>query len=142
MLQRQSYYLKLEDYIDCFAEATALDELRRGGMAAEGDEAAIKWLALALLHGLSCRTDALEMSRSANGSVEVRMSGCSLPAPEREFAPQIFEAVRRIAHLEGEDASVPLTLGIRNDSLDFQVEMTRRGGGEFLTIRFPNVGTA
>ena len=142
MLQRHSPFLKLQDYFDCFADTTAADELQKVPQEPDQEEAAIKWLALAILHGLSCRSDAIELTRSSSGEVRAEMSGGTLTPPDRELAPRVFEAVRRIAHLDGDQEGTPLAIGIRNDSLECRVEVRRTPKGETFLIRLPNVGTA
>jgi hypothetical protein len=45
--------------------------------------------------------------------------------------------VREITHIESDKGKTPLALGIRNDSIEVQVEMTSEEGTENVTLKFP-----
>jgi hypothetical protein len=48
-----------------------------------------------------------------------------------------LEAVREITHIESDKGKTPLALGIRNDSIEIQVELTSEEGNENVTLNFP-----
>ena len=60
-----------------------------------------------------------------------------LPSPGSDIGAKILEAVREITHIEGNKGNTPLALGIRNDSIEIQVEMTSEEGIENVTLKFP-----
>ena len=60
-----------------------------------------------------------------------------LPSPGSDVGTKIIEAVREITHIEGDKGKTPLALGIRNDSIEIQVEMKSEEGKEEVTLCFP-----
>ena len=59
------------------------------------------------------------------------------PSPGADVGAQIMEAVREVTHIEGSKGKTPLSLGIRNDSIELQVKMRSKDDGEKVTIKFP-----
>jgi hypothetical protein len=48
-----------------------------------------------------------------------------------------MEAVREVTHIEGDEGKSPLSLGIRNDSIELQVEIKTKDDREKVTLKFP-----
>jgi len=103
------------------------------------EEAALKWLALAALHGVNANAEKISIVSSDSGEVTVRAEYrlSELPSPGPEIGKKIIEAAREITHLEGEKAKSPLALGIRDSSIDVEIKVKKDGKGEKLTLEFP-----
>jgi hypothetical protein len=106
---------------------------------ADKNEAALKWLALAALHGVNNNAEKISITRSDDGDVTVTAEyrKKDLPPPGSEIAEKIIEAVTGITHIEGDKGKTPLALGIRNSSIDLKIKMKKKDGGKKITIKFP-----
>jgi hypothetical protein len=102
-------------------------------------QAALKWLALAVLHGINANAEKISLAGTADGSVTARAEyrEAELPSPGGGIGQEVIAAVRQITHFEGEKGQGPLALGVRNDSLEIDVQVERDDKGETVTLRFP-----
>jgi hypothetical protein len=48
-----------------------------------------------------------------------------------------MDAVREVTHIEGDKGKSPLSLGVRNDSIELQVKIKTKDDREKVTIKFP-----
>jgi hypothetical protein len=103
------------------------------------DEAALKWLALAALHGINANAKKISCIRTRNGDVKVlaEYRRSELPSPGSQVGERIIEAVQGITHLEGDKGKTPLALGIRESSIEIEIKMKRDEQGESVTLEFP-----
>jgi hypothetical protein len=103
------------------------------------EEAALKWLALAALHGVNNNAEEITISRNKAGAVKVlaKYRETGLPSPGSEVGQKIMAAVREITHIEGDKGKTALALGMRNDSLELKVKIKVTGEGEKVSIVFP-----
>ena len=97
---------------------------------ADKEVAALKWLALAVLHGVNNNAEEISISLSDDGKISVTAEyrKTELPSPDPETARQIFEAVGRITHIEGDKGKTALALGIRDSSIDLGVKIKNKEG--------------
>ena len=139
MKEKRNVHLKVQELCDCHATSDPLKEMSVVGNDGDKDEAALKWLALAALHGVNNNAKEVNLTRSSNGEVRVtaKYRESELPSPGTEVGTKIMEAVREITHIEGEKGKSPLALGIRNDSIELEVKMKQKEGMEKVTIKFP-----
>lgn len=140
MLDKESLHKKVQELADCYATNDPLKEMSELPADAEKGDAALKWLALAALHAVTAGAKKIELRKSPGGAVTVtaKYSKSTLPSPGEEIGPQIIEAVRGITHLEGDKGKGLVALGIRNDSLEVEVELERKADGEeTLELKFP-----
>jgi hypothetical protein len=139
MKDKRSFHLKLQELCDCYATTDPLKEMSALKSDADREEAALKWLALAALHGVNANAESISIIRSGSGEVivkaEYRVS--ELPSPGPEIGEKIIAAAREITHLEGDKAKSPLALGIRDDSIDIEIKVKKDEKGEKLTLNFP-----
>jgi hypothetical protein len=107
--------------------------------SSDKDEAALKWLALASLHGVNNNAKEVSITRSKDGEVRVtaKYRESELPSPGSDVGAKIMEAVREVTHIEGDEGETPLSLGIRNDSIELRVKMKTKDDREKVTIKFP-----
>jgi hypothetical protein len=139
MKDKGSLHLKVQELCDCFATADPLKEMSDIKVEADKNEAALKWLALAALHGVNNNAKKISITRSDDGDVTVTAEyrKKDLPPPGSEIAEKIIEAVTGITHIEGDKGKTPLALGIRNSSIDLKIKMKKKDGGKKITIKFP-----
>ena len=139
MKEKRNVHLKVQELCDCYATNDPLKEMSVVKNDGDKDEAAVKWLALAALHGINNNAKEVIITRSTDGEVRVsaKYRESELPSPGSEVGSKIMEAVREITHIEGQKGTTPLALGIRNDSIELQVKMKEKEGREKVTIKFP-----
>jgi hypothetical protein len=136
---KRSLHLRVQEMIDCFATSDPLREMSNLEKEEDKDEAAVKWLALAVLHGINAGAKKISIVKSDAGEVKIsaEYGKAELPSPGKIIGANILESVRRITHLEGDKGKSPLVMGVRDGSLELQVEAKRSGGGEKVTLKFP-----
>ena len=139
MKEKRNVHLKVQELCDCYATNDPLKEMSTVKNDGDKDEAALKWLALSALHGVNGNAKEITITRSKDGEISVtaKYRESELPSPGSEVGAKILEAVREITHIEGDTGKTPLALGIRNDSIEIQVEMDSEEGKEKVTFKFP-----
>ena len=139
MKEKRNVHLKVQELCDCYATNDPLKEMSVVKNDTDKEEAALKWLALAALHGVNDNAKEITVTRSSDGSVQVRAKyrESELPSPGSDVGTRIMEAVREITHIEGQKGKMPLALGIRNDSIELQVKMEEKEGRTKVKIQFP-----
>jgi hypothetical protein len=139
MKEKRNVHLKVQELCDCYATNDPLKEMSTIKNEEDHDEAALKWLALSALHGVNNNAEKITISRSRNGEINVTATyrPTDLPSPGSDVGAKILEAVREITHIESDQGMTPLALGIRNDSIEVQIEMASQAGKENITLRFP-----
>ena len=139
MKEKRNVHLKVQELCDCYATNDPLKEMSVVKNDGDKEEAAFKWLALASLHGINNNAEEVTLTRSKNGDVRVtaKYRETDLPSPGSDVGAKIIEALREVTHIEGDKGKMPLSLGIRNDSIELQVKMKSKDKGEKITIRFP-----
>ena len=139
MKEKRNVHLKVQELCDCYATNDPLKEMSTVKNEGDKDEAALKWLALTALHGVNGNAEEITITRSKGGEISVaaKYRESELPSPGSEVGAKILEAVREITHIEGDKGKTPLSLGIRNDSIEIQVKMNSEEGKEKFTLQFP-----
>jgi len=139
MKEKRNVHLKVQELCDCYATNDPLKEMSIVKNDEDKDEAALKWLALAALHGVNDNAQEVTIVRGKDGDVRVtaKYRETELPSPGSDVGERIMEAVREVTHIEGGKGKTPLALGIRNDSIELQVKMKSKEGKQKITIRFP-----
>jgi hypothetical protein len=139
MKDQRSLHLKVQEHADCFATADPLREMSVIGKEADREDAALKWVALAVLHGINANAKEIRLTASEGGAVKVaaKYREAELPSPGAEVGRKIIEGIRQITHFEGDKGKGPLALGIRNDSLEIGVSVERGENGETVSLKFP-----
>lgn len=134
-----SLHQKVQGLCDCFATNDPLQEMSKVKNEADTEEAALKWIALAILHGINSNAKEITISNTKGDGVKVTAEyrKAELPSPGGPIAEKIISAVREIAHLEGGKAESALAFGIRNNSMDLKIKSKHEGGDEKITIKFP-----
>jgi hypothetical protein len=139
MKDKRSLHLKVQELCDCYATTDPLKEMSIVKDDEDKDEAGLKWLALAALHGINANAKEISFARSKNGTAKVTAEyrKSELPSPGPDVGGKIIETVRGITHLDGEKAKSALALGIRESSIEVNIKMKRAEDGEKVTLEFP-----
>jgi hypothetical protein len=139
MKDKRSLHLKVQELVDCYATTDPLKEMSVLEKDADKEEAALKWVALAALHGINANAKEVTIIKPKGGRVKVvaRYNDTELPSPGPQVAGKIISAVRDITHLEGDKDKSLLALGVRDGSVELTVRLKRDENGESLTLKFP-----
>ena len=139
MKEKRNLHLKVQELCDCYATNDPLKEMSEIKGDGDKDEAAVKWLALAALHGVNDNAKEVSITRSPDGNIKVtaKYRESELPSPGSEIGEKIINAVREITHIEGNKGKSPLALGIREDSIELRIKMKTKDEGARVTLKFP-----
>ena len=137
MRDKQSLHLKVQEMCDCYATTDPLKEMSELKKDEDAQEAAIKWLALAILHGINDNAKKISLTMSGNEKVKViaEYRKSELPAPGNETGRLVLDTVRNIAHME--EGKIPLALGIREGSIEMKLKIKKENGNESVILEFP-----
>jgi len=129
---------RMQELCDCYAETDLLKELAMIHSDTDKEEAALKWLALAVLHGVDRNAKKISLERASDGGVRVsaEYKETDLPGPGKEIGAKVVEAARKITHIEGSKGEIPLAVGIRDSSIEIRVKVKREGASEKVTLEF------
>jgi hypothetical protein len=139
MKDKQSLHLKVQEQIDCFSTS---DPLRGMSMLKDDTdkvEVALKWIALAALHGINNNAKKISITRSDDGNTRVIAAyrDTELPSPGPEVSEDIIKAVREITHIEDEKGKMQLALGVRDSSINLEVKIKAKKNRKQVTLKFP-----
>ncbi len=139
MRDKHSLHVKVQELCDCYATTDPLKEMSEIERESDKDEAALKWLALAILHGINANAKEISISRSHDREMEVmaKYRKTDLPNPGFDIGEKVIDAVRGITHLEGGKGNTPLALGIRDGSIELNVKVKMDKDNESVTLKFP-----
>jgi len=139
MKEKRNLHLKVQELCDCYATTDPLKEMSVVKNDEDKDEAAVKWLALAALHGVNNNAKEVTITRSTDGNVTVsaKYRESELPSPGLEVGTKILDTVREITHIEEGKGKTPLALGIRQDSIELKVKFKSKKNKDSVTITFP-----
>ncbi len=129
---------KVQEHCDCFMANDPLKEMSRIPSDKDADEAAVKWLALAALHGINSGAKEITISRDSAGETQVTATyrPATLPSPGSDIGAKVIETVREMTHIE-ESGQLPFSLGVRNSSIDLAIEVEKEGDQDLVKIKFP-----
>ena len=99
----------------------------------EEDEAALKWIALAALHGINSNPEKISLitTRDGNVKVPVEYRQGELPSP----GPVV--GMKMMTRIEKDKEKTTLAFGIHNSSIDLKIKSRHEGGDDLVTITFP-----
>ena len=140
MKDTTSMHKQVQEMCDCYATNDPLKEMSTINNDTDANQAAAKWLALAALHGVNNNAEKICISRSNDGRISVvaEYRTTELPSPGQAVGNQVFDAVREITHIDDTMGDTALALGIRDSSIDLNVNVLEEVGKETITIRFPD----
>jgi len=140
MKEKRNLHLKVQEMCDCYATGDPLKEMSIVKNEEDIEEAALKWLALAALHGVNNNAEEITITRDPGGQVRVvaEYRKTELPSPGLAVGGKIVDAVREITHIEEDKGEIPLALGIRQDTVNLQIKFKAKKDKEKITIKFPS----
>jgi len=138
MKDTQNKHLKMQEFVDCFATTDFLSEMAKIDKEEDRQDAALKWLSLAALHGINEYAEKISISRNKNGRVKVTAEyrEKALPDINSDVADNIFDAVREISHIDKSHGKTRMALGVRDSSVDLKLELKEKSDKTKLTIHF------
>lgn len=136
---------KLQEMCDCYLETDFADQLAAmsRGPSADLNEDAVKYLALAIMYGVTEKARKLSLKKKKGETRVVLKTDdekIELPNPSPELFSGIIGLVRGILHFESGDGSSLLALGLRNSELDLQVKLKEKEDKTSLKLTFPELG--
>jgi hypothetical protein len=137
MKEKRNLHQKVQEMCNCYATTDPLKSMSQ--MANEDSEdSAVKWLALAALHGVNANAEKITIYQAGDQSVRVvaKYRPTDLPAPSKAVAEKVMEAAREITHIEADKGKLPLSLGIRDSSIDIEVKVKSEGGENKISLKF------
>jgi hypothetical protein len=139
MLDKRSLHAKVQEHADCFADMDLLAEMAGLIREQDAEEGALKWLALAVLHGIDRNAEKISLRRDEGGAITVtaKYRKTELPGPPASIGRKVFDVVKDITHIEGNKGETPVVIGIRDGSIELEMKLDRNGGGEEVVLKFP-----
>ncbi len=139
MKDERNLHLKVQELCDCFATTDPLREMSQIPAAADEEEIALKWLALATLHGVNSNASKITLHKGDDGNFRVTAEyrTAELPSPGTAVGDKIFAAVREITHIEADKGKTQLALGMRDSSIDLKVKIKSKNGQGKISLKFP-----
>ena len=138
MKEKRNLHLKVQEMCDCYSTSDPLKSMSQMAGEADSEEAAVKWLALAALHGINANASSITLFQGGDGSVRVvaEYRPANLPAPSKATAEKIMAVMREITHIEDDKGKLPLSLGIRGSSVDMKIKIKSNTDGNTLSFKF------
>ncbi|MFV0439137.1 MAG: hypothetical protein ACK5PS_17285 [Desulfopila sp.] len=140
MKDHGNLHLKVQELCDCYATTDPLKEMSKVAGEKDADEAALKWLALAILHGINHNAENISIEQDGDGGVQVtaKYRKTTLPSPGAAIGKKVIDAARAITHIEERKGESVLAFGIRNSSMELQIKAKEKEGRSRVTIDFPD----
>ncbi len=137
MKEKRNLHLKVQEMCDCYSATDPLKSMSQMVDEADVDEAAVKWIALATLHGINSNAKKIKISQSGESvTVTAEYRTARLPAPNKAIADKIMAAVREITHIDTPKGKLPLSLGVSGSSIDIDVKVKSKEEKHSVTLRF------
>ncbi|MDA8306019.1 MAG: hypothetical protein M0Z81_04235 [Deltaproteobacteria bacterium] len=139
MLDKRSLHAKVQEQADCFADTDLLGEMAGLVREKDSEEGALKWLALAILHGIDRNAEKISLRVDEKGAISVtaKYRKSELPRPPSSIGRKVFDVVRDITHIEENKGRMPVVIGIRDSSIELEMKLDRDGSGEEVVLTFP-----
>ena len=130
---------KVQEMCDCYATTDPLKEMSKLQHEADAEEASIKWIALAVLHGINNNAEEISINKAKDGSVRViaEYRKAELPSPDESISQKIIDSFKEILHVDSSQGDSTLAFGFRNGSMDLKVRTREESGDQKVTIKFP-----
>jgi hypothetical protein len=139
MKDSRSYHLKVQEMCDCYLNTEPLREMSVLKNDEDKEDAAVKWLALAILYGIDSNAKRISISSTEDGDVKVvaKFRKTEIPSPGTEVGKRVFDLVKQIAHFDGDEGTTALAVGIRDSSLEIGLSSAKEGDEQMVTLKFP-----
>ncbi len=140
MKDTKNLHLKIQDLCACFSGTDPLKEM--SAIAADEPDpmdAALKWMALAALHGVNANAEKISLKEDEDGSIRVtaQYRKSELPSPGSTVGSRVFDVFREITHIDGAKGETCLALGIMDSSIELSLAIKEKSGKRKISIKFP-----
>jgi hypothetical protein len=137
MKEKRNLHLKVQEMCECYATADPLKSMSQMVDEADAEEAAVKWIALAALHGINANAKKIKISQAGDSvRVSAVYQSADLPAPSSAIAEKIIAAIREITHIDADEGRLPLSLGVGGSSIDIEVKVKSKNEKNKVTLKF------
>ncbi len=138
MEDKGNLHQKVQEMARCHGSQDPLKEMSKLAAEADPQEAAVKWLALAVLHAVAAGAEKVRLAVGADGAVTVRATynEAVLPSPGTAVGERVLAAAREMLAMEGDKAEGLLAFGLGNDNLEIRVKYKAEKGRRQLTLKF------
>jgi hypothetical protein len=139
MKDSDNVHKKVQEMCDCYTTTDPLKEMSILKNDPDTESAAIKWVALAALHGVNSNAEKISISSGEDGktTVMVEYRTTELPSPGDDVGRKIVDAFRDMTHIDADKGRTALALGIRDSSIDLNIKIKKKEGRNKITIAFP-----
>ena len=139
MKDSENVHKKVQEMCDCYATTDPLKEMSELIKDHETENTAIKWIALAALHGVNANAEKITIASGNDGKTTVfaEYRIAELPSPGDEMGRKVFETFREITHIEADKGKTAMALGIRESSIDLNIEINKTDDDRKIIIDFP-----
>ena len=139
MKDERNLHLKVQELCDCYATTDPLREMSLIQTTAGQEDIALKWIALAALHGVNSNAKKITLAKGDDGNIRVTAEyrASELPSPGSAVGEKILAAIREITHIEADKGQTQLALGMRDSSIDLEVKIKSKKGSDKLSLKFP-----
>lgn len=143
-LHDPTLHQKLIEMCDCYLDTNYHANLQTVAKTTPADttEESTRYLALALLHAITEKSNKLSFKRKKEHltvTLQVEDEKLSLPTPPKAVFDGIMAIMRTILHAEGNKTAMPLTLGLRSGEIEVQVKLEQEKDKESLKIKLPQL---
>ena len=139
MEDKRNLHLEVQEHINCFGDTDYLKEMSTVKNDADPSQAALKWLALAALHGINANAKKITLKQEGGQApfITAEYRKTELPSPGQTVGEEIVKALQSITHIEGEKGKIPLALGIRDSNVNLEVKFKTEKGKTKISLEFP-----
>ena len=139
MRDTSSMHKKVQEMCDCYATTDPLKEMSRLQQEQGETEAAAKWLALAVLHGLNHNAEEISIEQTQDGQVTViaEYRRADLPSPGSAVGSEIIKMAKEIIHADSSQAESVLAIGVKDSSMELTVKTREESGSNKVSLKFP-----
>jgi hypothetical protein len=140
MLDKRTLHMKVQEHCDCFATTDLLGEMAGLTKEQDSEDGALKWIALAVLHGIDRNAKKISLRSTADGGISVtaKYRESELPRPPAAIGRKVFDVIKGITHIEGDKGKTPVVIGVRDGSIELEVKFGHHGDEEEVVLKFPD----
>ena len=138
MKDKRNIHLKIQELCDCYATNDPLREMSTISSEMNSEDAALKWLALAALHGINAGAKTISLTRTQDGmaSVTAMYREHKLPSPGNAVGKGVISALRELTHINDRTGQLELALGVRDSQANLEVKIESDIDKERIIIDF------
>lgn len=141
MRDTKSLHLKAQEMANCYKSTDYLREMSLVAHDPDAEEGALKWIALAVLHGVSANAKSVSIRRTEDGTVTVMAEyrDTFLSSPGNAIGEKAIAFLRSMVDVQKDKESQQLAFGWGQESLDLKVKAKRKDGQETISLKFPDL---